>query len=410
MKFGGKIILSMMLGLVLALWGPVLAVGRMALDLSPAWACGLGQPQTMMANGAPAVTTPNLPTSPPNQPIGLFPAQYAVNQPITFTEDLSRLPTPIDPNTYQWQWDFGDGQTGNGFHVSHTYAQPGSYAVRVQLIDPADSTLSDPGFDSAYITIIPQAFANPPVAHIAASTEYVQVGSTLSYSAAGSRAQVGSALTYTWDFNDTSPEAHGEQVTHQFTLPGKAFVALRVQDARGAVSVATVPVVVALELPRAVLTASAVSAQPGTTLTFDAARSTPTSQPGDAIVSYHWAFGDGATATTTTPTIRHLFRKAGTYIVQVQAIDKAGLPGTAAVTILIGAGNTGGMGHNMPVILFGGGLILLVLLLGSAAAVIRERREAVRQQALAAARRARRTGTADRNVRPTLNETHSTDS
>jgi PKD repeat protein len=389
MKRLAIICISLTLALALVAWGPTVQQGRIVLGPRPAWACGLGQPQTMTADGQPAVATPILPTTPSDAPTGLFPGQYSVNETVNFTEDLSRLPTPINTNLYQWKWDYGDGQTGSGFKTTHTYAKPGTYAVRLQLVDPHDPTNSDPNFDSSAITVIDQHYANPPVARITASDTFVQLDTSLSYDATGSHSLVGGDVTYTWDFNDTSDVAHNAQVTHKFILPGRTFVALIVKDARGAVSVATVPVVVALELPKAQLTASSLSADTGASLTFDASQSAPTSQPGDAIVKYHWTFGDGADVTTSAATITHSFAKAGSYVVKMQAINKGALAGTARLTVRISDAGFLGLGSKAPVLLGGFGVVIFLLLLGVLGNLVRERREMQQRLALEAARRTR---------------------
>jgi PKD repeat protein len=378
---------SICIALGLALWGPL---GLRGANAAPALACGLDSPQVMLANGQTAITQPDLPTSPPNQPTGFFPGTYAVGQTITLTEDLSRLPQQIDITAYHWAWDFGDGQTSSSFKTSHSYAAPGTYTIRLAFIDPTDSLNSDPNFDSASITIVAQQFSNPPIARISASDMYVRVGSELSYDASGSRSQVGGALTYTWDFNDASPEVQGVQVTHTFDLARTwgTVVTLIVTDARGATSVATVPVTVALDLPRAVLRASATSGHPGDAFTFDASASAPTSQAGDAIKRYQWDFGDGATATTTTALVTHSFRRAGTYLVKVRAFDAQGLPGTASVTLAISDPGLFGLGQQAPIILGSGAAIVLLLLGGVALNLMRERRAAQHRIAQAAARRA----------------------
>lgn len=379
---------GMAIALGLALWGPL---GLRGPNTAPAWACGLDSPQVMTANGQSAITQPNLPTSPPNQPTGFFPGTYAVGQPITLTEDLSRLPQQIDINAYQWLWDFGDGQTSTSFRTSHSYAKPGTYTIRLALTDPNDSTNSDPNFDSASVTIVAQQFSNPPIAHITASDTFVRVGGELSYDASGSRSQVGGPLTYTWDFNDASPEVQGVQVTHTFGLARAwgTFVTLIVTDQRGAESVATVPVTVALDLPSAVLSVNATSGHPGDTFTFAASASAPASVPGDSIKRYQWDFDDGATAMTTTATISHRFRQPGTYVVKVRAFDANGLPGTATVTLAITDPGLFGLGKQAPIIV-GSGVVLVLLLLGGVAVnFLRERREAQRRLALAAERRAR---------------------
>lgn len=387
--FWNSIKLSMSLGLATLLWwlGPAFIHTPAAV---PVWACGLGQPQTMDADGQPAVTFPLTPSAPPASPTGIFEEYYSVGQVVKFTEDLSRLPTPIDMSSFQWTWDFGDGHTAAGFSANHVYAKAGVFTVRLHLVDPKDATISDPNFDSSAITITSQHFDQPPIVQITSSDTYVQLGGALTYDATGSRSQVGGDLTYTWNFNDTTPEEHGMRVAHTFTTQGQAFVELIAQDARGARTVSSVPVVVAPELPSAHVTASSLSAQVGQSLAFDASQSLPTNQAGDAIVKYHWFFGDGTDETTTAAKIIHSFAKTGVYIVKVQAFDKTNLPGTASVTVRISDPGLLGLGSHANLILGSGIVIALLLLMGIIGNIVRERREEQRRLALAAARRARR--------------------
>ncbi|MDE3229398.1 MAG: PKD domain-containing protein, partial [Chloroflexota bacterium] len=71
-------------------------------------ACGLGASVTMVANGAPALAyaPPNAAT---DAPAGIFALDYYANKPVTFYEDLSRMPSAPDPSSVQWRWSFGDG-------------------------------------------------------------------------------------------------------------------------------------------------------------------------------------------------------------------------------------------------------------------------------------------------------------
>jgi PKD repeat protein len=43
--------------------------------------------------------------------------------------------TDQDGTVAGWHWDFGDGSTADGASVSHTYASPGSYTVRLTVTD-----------------------------------------------------------------------------------------------------------------------------------------------------------------------------------------------------------------------------------------------------------------------------------
>ncbi len=309
-----------------------------------------------------------------------------MNQSVQFTEDLSRLTPPVDPNAYKWNWDFGDGATGSGYTASHTYAKVGNYDVRVSLVDPQNPENSADNFDSAQIHVVAQSFTNPPIAVIHASAQYAQIGASISFDASGSKSQVGGKLTYNWNFNDTQL-ATGESVTHVFSILGQAFVAVIVEDDRGAKALATAPIYVATELPVANLSVSATTARPGATVNFDASGSTaPKSYGPDSLVSYSWNFGDGVTAKTTVPTTTHAYAHTGNYTVTLLAFDKQNLPGQVQVVIHVNSGNSFALGP------FAGafGIILVLFALGIIGNWMREREAERQRQALARARHARR--------------------
>lgn len=332
----GKLALSLICGGLLALAQPGMRHGHLTLGARRAFACGLGQTATMQANAQPALAYPLTPQSPSDAPVGVFGTDYYANQTVNLAEDLSRLPTPINPNDYRWQWDFGDGGKAEGFSVQHAFSAPGDYTVRLELDDPAHPENNTPNFDSAALHVIAQPFANPPLVHAAGSGTYVQMGSDLSYDASGSSSQVGGDLTYTWNFGDTQI-GHGAQVAHTFTLPGVGFVALVVQDQRGAKAMMTIPIDVVTVLPHATLAASTTTGQTGSDIIFDASGSTPLPVAGDTLTKYQWSFGDGSNRTTKGPKTNYAFDHPGTYTVTVQAIDQNGYPGTATLVVHVTA-------------------------------------------------------------------------
>jgi beta propeller repeat protein len=74
-------------------------------------------------------------------------------------------------------------------------------------------------------------------------------GTTLAFSAAASSDAEGSALTYTWNFGDGSPEEFGpaettKEVAHAFADNGSFVVTLKVKDADGLMGSATFPVTI----------------------------------------------------------------------------------------------------------------------------------------------------------------------
>ncbi len=358
-------------------------------------ACGLGNTVTMDANNAPAQAY-----APPNDatdaPAGIFALDYFVHTPVTFREDLSRLPNAPDPKTLQWQWDFGDGSPlVYQQQATHTYTATGTYTVKVSVFEPVSGQWGL--FDNAIMHVISAPFANPPVAQAHALTSSViGVGGQITFDATGSHALVGSALSYSWNFGDNSVGT-GTKVTHLFKQAGRGFVTLTVTDSRGAKAIAQVSVVIVETAQPAIVTASASSAPVGTQVSFDASKTTP---PVDQPVAVAWDFGDGSPmVTTSTPTVAHTYSKPGVYTVTVGVYGQLGDGGvsTVKVTALAVDGATspsaGQSGPNW--LLIGGAALLVALMLaGGIALWLAQRRRAVaerqRRQAieLARARRA----------------------
>lgn len=70
---------------------------------------------------------------------------------------------------------------------------------------------------------------------------------------------------------------------------------------------------------------------------FDGSASFDPNPPGsNRIIAYHWVFGDGSAATTTTPTTTHGYRQPGPYEVELTVTDALGLtsePTTLSVKV-----------------------------------------------------------------------------
>lgn len=144
----------------------------------------------------------------------------------------------------------------------------------------------------------------------------------------------GQIVRYDWDFGDGATGT-GPSVTHAFDGPGTFSVTLTVTDAFNRVGSKINSVTVASGgTPNASFTFSPRSPDIGETAFFNANASTaPT---GRSIVSYGWAFGDGATASGAT--VAHAFDVAGSYQVTLSVTDDRGAVGTttSAVTVTTG--------------------------------------------------------------------------
>ncbi len=96
--------------------------------------------------------------SPPTATISVDPSgTVRAESPVTFSAAGSSDP---DGDSMTFEWDFGDGNTGNGLTTSHTYAQPGDYTVKLAVGDGTHETTT-----STKVTVV-DASAREPHAEI----------------------------------------------------------------------------------------------------------------------------------------------------------------------------------------------------------------------------------------------------
>ena len=68
--------------------------------------------------------------------------------------------------------------------------------------------------------------------------------------------------------------------------------------------------------------------------------STQRAATGHSIERYEWDFGDGTTASSTTPSISKTFTALGVFVVTVTAFDDLGQSGIAVKTVTVGSSVT----------------------------------------------------------------------
>ena len=82
---------------------------------------------------------------------GAAAAARAADEPLTIVLDGSGSAADPGRTIVDYRWDFGDGQTGAGATVSHSYPAAGAYAVMLTVVDDAGATAS------AQLTVTVQA-------------------------------------------------------------------------------------------------------------------------------------------------------------------------------------------------------------------------------------------------------------
>ena len=210
-------------------------------------------------------------------------------------------------------WDFGDGTTAEGAEVSHSWAEPGDYTLRLS------AELSGGSDDCGAIEVVRRIIVNDaPVPQID-GPDTVVAGQAARFSAGGSSDSDGAIGAFDWDFGDGTT-ASGVVVSHVFDTPGQYDLTLMVRDDAG-VSNSTVTLNRAITVRPVPLAGLAAPGPicPGQVLDW-----TAVSAASDTQVS--WAFGDGHKADGQM--VRHGFGRAGLYPVQAMLDDGSGLPGS----------------------------------------------------------------------------------
>jgi hypothetical protein len=94
-----------------------------------------------------------------------------------------------EPRTFSYSWNFGDGTFATGVTVSHSYAEPGTYAVAVTV----DDNLGTGGSSEMEIEVKEQT---PVTVHISLSSESIYTGQKVTIS--GNLTYNGVGVPNTW--------------------------------------------------------------------------------------------------------------------------------------------------------------------------------------------------------------------
>ncbi len=155
------------------------------------------------------------------------------------------------------------------------------------------------------------------------------------------------ALSVEWSFDEgeakpllvSADEYQNTRITHRFEKGGELTVTETIHTDNLAtptlVRTIKIPVSVSHILPNAVLTGP-LTVGVNEAATFDGSASwDPNGAPGSSpINSYHWDFGDGESATSETPEIKHTYKETGLYVAKLIVVDGYGLE-SAPIEIVV---------------------------------------------------------------------------
>jgi PKD repeat protein len=250
-----------------------------------------------------------------------------------------------------YMWDFGDGSTGSGMIVNHSYDKQGEYIVTLTVTDNEGATGSD--FIIVFVVDCPPPPPEvelPPVAVPEPRYQEVKVGENATFNGSWSYDPDGVIVSYEWEFGDNT-SASGVEVVHAYAEAGKYIVKLTVWDDDGLYNYDYCVVQVWDEVPPPCENDPPVAiAEPkfqeilvNETAVFEGGRSYDTD---GYIVSYEWDFGDGWTGSGAS--IEHMYTIPGMYMVILTVMDDDNATGSDMCMVVVFDDNVPPPSENCP--------------------------------------------------------------
>lgn len=216
--------------------------------------------------------------------------------------------TDNTPNAVAWTWDFGDGSSASTRNPSHTYADTGTYTVRLIITDQfgCTDTLQKPGYISVTL----------PVAQIS----NLSSGGCIPFTFVPKLNVISNdaVTSYKWDFgNGITSTLANPSVT--YVDSGVYSVSVIVMTASGCTDSAVYVNGIRTGKPTSVdFTYTVPGGCTSGGVTFTAATSPD-------VGNFLWNFGDGSTSTNKNPT--HVYTDTG-YVTVTLVATRNGCPNT----------------------------------------------------------------------------------
>ncbi len=217
------------------------------------------------------------------------------DSPMSFA-DTSWISTPNSPIT-GWNWDFGDGGVSNLETPNHTYANPGTYSVQLQVFTDDGCTDSV----TKVINVYPKPVPTFNFQDVCLGTQNNFVNTT----------QDTLDLTFTWNLNNGLPMVNDTNTSYTYAAVGTYNVILYATNELGCSSFTINPVTVHGDPP--VDAGPDLQVCPNTSVTLS----------GTGAVNYVWDNGvqDGVSFVPTASQMYHVTGTSATGCVSTDSVE-----------------------------------------------------------------------------------------
>jgi PKD repeat protein len=223
-----------------------------------------------------------------------------------------------NPDGYFYNWNYtgtdanacGSGATGTGaVQTSHTYTAAGNYRPCLKITRGTASNVYLHGTVSVTNSTPPPPPPTPTITISGPGSG--AVNAALSFTAGSSNCTP--SATWNWNAAGGTLTGSGSQVSITWSTAGSRTVSVTNSGCSGATGSKSVTITASNPGGLAAsFTFSPASPNAGQAVTFDGSAST------GGPTAYSWTFGDGQTASTTTPTTTHTYQNAGPYTVKLE--------------------------------------------------------------------------------------------
>ncbi len=211
-------------------------------------------------------------------------------------------------NISGYSWAFGDGGTGAGRVIAHTYTTAGWYNVRLITLDI--NGCRDTIYKPQYIRV------NGPTANFASSVPGSCLLSSVNFTDSSQTDGINAIVKWVWDYGDGVIDTlYAPPFQHTYSAPGIYTVKLTVTDASGCSHAITRSSLLTISRPVANFSTLDTATCPNRNVSFI----NTSTGPG---LTYSWNFGDGGTSAVMNPT--HNYAANGNYTVKLVIVDQYG--------------------------------------------------------------------------------------